>query len=78
VSLGTIAAQHETRKLADVRAELTEKINVFLSPVRIPLIGVAKGRRDTLWTFYLGELPHSLLSWVLTLFWVVLLLAHLV
>jgi len=74
VGLGIIAAQHEAKKLANARAKLTKIINTF-SPVQIPLIGIAKGHRDSPWTLYLGELPHMVLPWVLTLLWMGLLLA---
>jgi uncharacterized integral membrane protein len=74
VSLGIIAAHHEAKKLADVRAKLTIQINTF-SPVQIPLIGVAKKHRDTRWTHYLGSWPHLLLPWVLTALWIAVLLA---
>jgi hypothetical protein len=78
VGLGIIAAQHELKKLANVRCHVTRRINGFISPLRIPLIGAGKGHRDSGWTFHLGELPHMFLPWVLTLLWIGFLIALLI
>ena len=78
VGLAIFAADHELNKLSNVRCKVTQRINDFTSPLRIPLIGAGKKHRDTTWTFHLGFLPHMLLPWVLTLLWVALLIAYLV
>jgi hypothetical protein len=70
VGLAIFAAQHEVKKLANVRCQVTRRINEFTKPVRIPLIGGGKEHRDSGWTFHFGELPHMLLPWVLTVLWI--------
>lgn len=74
VALGIYAAHHEAKKLANARATVTIRINTFI-PLRIPLIGVAKGLRDSPRTQWLGASPHMVLPWVLVALWAVLLWA---
>ena len=75
VGLGIFAAQHEAKRLANEGAKATRAINTFIEPIKIPLLGGAEEHRDEQWAYLLGEFPHIILPWVLTLLWIVLLSA---
>jgi len=77
VGLGIFAAQHEAKRLANEGAKATKTINAFIKPIKIPLLGGAEEHRDDQWAYWLGEFPHMILPWVLTVLWMALLSATL-
>jgi hypothetical protein len=73
VGVAVLAATQVAHSLGNERARLVRYINEN-SPTRIPLPGVAGGLIEMRWTYWVGELPHWVLPWVLGALWLLLMI----